>query len=64
MQGRVRQAIYRLAETGYGDVKRLRGYEQERRLRVGQWRVRFIFDPSTTTLRVLRVLPRSQAYRE
>ncbi len=62
-QDRVRQALYRLAETGYGDVKRIHGTDQELRLRVGNWRVRFIFE-GTEILRVLRVLPRGRAYRD
>ena len=63
MQERIRQALYRLADTGYGDVKRIHGTDQELRLRVGNWRVRFIFE-GTEILRVLRVLPRSRAYRD
>ena len=60
---RVRRALYRLDETGHGDVKRLRGYEDEYRLRVGRLRVRFTFEPSGRDILVLRVLPRGRAYR-
>ena len=34
-------AIHRLAETGAGDIKALKGQDGEKRLRVGDFRVRF-----------------------
>ncbi len=61
IQQRIRDAVLRFAETGHGDVKRLRGYDDEWRLRVGEWRVRFTSPPGEIT--VLRVLPRGRAYR-
>jgi mRNA interferase RelE/StbE len=61
---RVGRAITRLAETEQGDVKRLLGYENEWRLRVGDWRVRLTFDYPTESIEVLRVLPRGSAYRD
>ncbi len=61
---RVLAAIEQLAESGQGDVRRLRGATgDEYRLRVGQWRVRFVIDSSRRVLRVRRVLHRSAAYR-
>lgn len=60
---RVRDKVLRLAETGVGDVKRLRGYDREWRLRVGDWRVRFTIDSEERRIIVLRVLPRGSAYR-
>jgi mRNA interferase RelE/StbE len=62
---RIRQAVYRLATDGYGDVKKLQGRPGEWRLRVGDWRVLFTFeeDRDPVTLLVLRVLPRGRAYR-
>ncbi len=60
---RVRQIVLRLADAGQGDVVKLRGYEGEWRLRVGDWRVRFTFERETHTIRVLRVLHRREAYR-
>jgi mRNA interferase RelE/StbE len=60
---RIRQAVYRLADTGQGDVVRLRGVAREWRLRVGGWRVRFTEDPSGQTMIILRVQPRGGAYR-
>ncbi|MYB77757.1 MAG: type II toxin-antitoxin system RelE/ParE family toxin [Chloroflexi bacterium] len=61
---RVVRALEELAGTGLGDVKRLRGYDDQWRLRVGRWRVRFTIDPVSATLLIIRVLPRGDAYRE
>ncbi len=60
---RIGQAVTRLAETGQGDVKRLRG-SQGYRLRVGGWRIRFIYHHDSHSLEVLRVLPLGRAYRD
>ena len=74
---RVVRAVRRYAETGQGNIVRLRGSEDEFRLRVGDWRVRFI-DFSTTRaaeppgegevqvriIEIQRVLPRGRAYRD
>lgn len=60
---RVVGAIERLAEAGVGDVKRLQGYENQWRLRVGAWRVRFTLEPVGGVLLIVRVLPRGSAYR-
>jgi mRNA-degrading endonuclease RelE of RelBE toxin-antitoxin system len=35
---RIRQAVYRLADTGHGDVVKVQGVVREWRLRVGDWR--------------------------
>ncbi|MBI3979615.1 MAG: type II toxin-antitoxin system RelE/ParE family toxin [Chloroflexi bacterium] len=61
---RVVAALERFAETGHGDVKPLQGTDGEWRLRVGDWRVRFVFDYPSRTIYVLRVLPRGRAYRD
>ena len=61
---RVRNALIRFAETGHGDMKRLRGPHEEWRLRVGSWRVRLTLHRSTETMEILRVLPRGSAYRD
>jgi mRNA-degrading endonuclease RelE of RelBE toxin-antitoxin system len=59
---RIARAVTRYAETGQGDVKRLRGVVPAQwRLRVGDWRARFALSADTVT--VLRVLPRGSAYR-
>lgn len=59
-------AVYRLVETGNGDVRKLQGVVNQRRLRVGDWRVRFTLndDGEVIVLIVLRVLPRAGAYKE
>ena len=40
-QRRIVAALERYAATGYGDVVRIVGTEDQLRLRVGDWRVRF-----------------------
>jgi mRNA interferase RelE/StbE len=57
---RVVEAIVRFATTGYGDVKALKG-STEKRLRVGDYRV--LFDSDGSTMTVLRVAHRREAYR-
>jgi mRNA-degrading endonuclease RelE of RelBE toxin-antitoxin system len=74
---RVLRAIQRLVDTGQGDVIQLQAAGGERRLRVGDWRVRFLTrlenrpepPPTTGTVEVrvfeiVRVLPRGRAYRD
>jgi mRNA interferase RelE/StbE len=61
---RIVAAVERFAGTGHGDVKRLEGRPGEFRLRVGDWRVIFVLEPTTATMRVHRVLPRGGAYRD
>lgn len=60
---RVRRAVTTFAETGHGDLSKLRGREAEWRLRVGDWRVLLTFVASGHTTRVERVLHRREAYR-
>jgi len=57
---RIREAVDRYARTGQGDVVHLQGLP-EFRLRIGDWRVRFMLE--RTTLQVLYVRKRSEAYR-
>lgn len=65
LRRRVFAALDRLAATGQGDVKRLRGIDPpEWRLRVGDWRVRFRYDHPRRTIEVLQVPPRGRAYRD
>jgi mRNA interferase RelE/StbE len=59
---RILKAIHRFAETGEGDLKKLRGQPGELRLRVGDYRVRFTEDPPGT-LHIHAVLHRREAYR-
>lgn len=64
VQGRIVTALDGLAEQPpVGDVKRLAGQPPEWRLRVGDYRLRFIRDPATRTVTIQRVLPRGRAYR-
>jgi mRNA interferase RelE/StbE len=59
------EALDRAAEDlGSADLKKLGGYEDEWRLRVGQWRVRLILDNQAGTIIVARVLARKDAYRD
>ncbi|MBI3974251.1 MAG: type II toxin-antitoxin system RelE/ParE family toxin [Chloroflexi bacterium] len=61
---RIRQAVRQFAVTGRGDVRKLQGSQAEWRLRVGDWRVRFVYDYEAAVLRIVRVLPRGRAYRD
>ena len=54
-------ALDRLASTGQGDVKRLKGETGDLRLRVGDYRVRFTEEADA--FEVSRVLHRREAYR-
>ena len=54
-------ALHRFAQTGEGDIKKLKGDTEDCRLRVGDYRVRFTADAESIT--VQRVLHRSEAYR-
>jgi mRNA-degrading endonuclease RelE of RelBE toxin-antitoxin system len=59
---RVKRSVERLAGTGAGNVKRLQDCDPaEYRLRVGDYRVRFLLD--SDTIRILRVRNRREAYR-
>jgi len=60
---RIFAALHRFAETGEGDVKKLKGEPGEMRLRVGDYRVRFTEEPNDT-LHIHIVRHRSEAYRE
>ena len=59
---RVRSGVRRVAQDDRRGVKRLSG-RRELRLRVGDLRVLFLLEQEISTLRVLRVLPREDAYR-
>lgn len=60
---RILDSLDRLAETGQGNVRHLTDEGGELRLRVGDWRVRFIYRQETRTIDVLRVLHRRDVYR-
>jgi mRNA-degrading endonuclease RelE of RelBE toxin-antitoxin system len=55
-------AIHRLAESGAGRVKTLQDQAGEKRLRVGDYRVRFT-EEHPDTLRIHAVKNRKDAYR-
>jgi mRNA interferase RelE/StbE len=64
VQRRVIDALDRLVgNPPAGDVVKLTGPDDEWRLRVGDWRVRFQRD-ADGLIYVLRVLPRGRAYRD
>lgn len=50
-----------LAQDASLEVRRITG-SSERRIRVGDWRVRFDFDNEAHMIIVTRVLPRGRAY--
>jgi mRNA-degrading endonuclease RelE of RelBE toxin-antitoxin system len=54
-------AIHRLAESGAGQVKMLRGQDGRKRLRVGDHRV--MFTEASDSIKVLTVKNRKEAYR-
>lgn len=58
---RIFTALQRFAETGTGNVKKLQSDNDELRLEVGDFRVRFIEDAETITIK--RVGNRKNVYR-
>lgn len=64
MARRVFEALDRLATMEYGDVQRVRRKARRWRLRVGDWRVFFTYEPLEHTIRILSVRHRREAYRE
>lgn len=60
---RIRRAVDRLAESNHGDIKRLRDCEGQWRLRVGDWRIIFVYEHDASAIRIIRVLHRGRAYR-
>lgn len=63
VQRRITTALDRLvSDPPQGDIARLAGADNEWRLRIGDWRVRFVREDGTVY--VLRVLPRGRAYRD
>jgi mRNA interferase RelE/StbE len=63
-QARVRQAIdFLAANPQRRDIQKLKGRQDEWRLRVGVWRVFFAYDPARRALHILGVRHRREAYR-
>lgn len=52
------------ADPATVDIKKLRGRDEEWRIRVGDWRAIFTFNRTVRAVEVSRVLPRGRAYRE
>ncbi|MDE0263903.1 MAG: type II toxin-antitoxin system RelE/ParE family toxin [Bryobacterales bacterium] len=60
---RIKLAVRRLAATGHGNTRQLKGFDPPRiRLRVGDRRV--MLEITSSLIRVLRVLHRREAYRK
>ncbi len=59
---RVADALDRLADNLFGDVKRLTNFTPEYRLRVGQYRVLFEIENENEIV-VYRIVHRREAYR-
>ena len=63
IQRRILTAIEGLIEAPpRGDFRRLTGRDDEWRLRVGDWRVRFSRDAKEQVVSIQRILPRGRAY--
>jgi mRNA-degrading endonuclease RelE of RelBE toxin-antitoxin system len=61
-RNQVEEAIEWFAQTGFGDVKMLAGEGRQLRLRVGDWRVRFLYE-KPDIIRILHIRNRREAYR-
>ena len=61
-RGQVEEAIERFAQSGFGDVKMLAGEGRQFRLRVRDWRVRFVYE-KPDIVRILHIRHRREAYR-
>jgi len=59
---RILSALHRFAESGAGDVKSLQGEREELRLRIGDYRLFFVYT-TADTIEIRRVLHRKEAYR-
>ena len=63
LASRLRRALVEFAETGHGDVAKLKGVSpSEWRLRVGDRRLFFRYISEAREIQVLRVLRRDGAY--
>ena len=61
MAMRIFEALKRFAQTGVGDAKALQGKSTEYRLRIGDYRIRYMEEADKLVIK--RVLHRSDAYR-
>jgi mRNA interferase RelE/StbE len=63
-RARIVGGIERYVDTGAGDVRRLRGQHRGLwRLRLGEWRVLFVYQRDQNAIEFERVSPRREAYR-
>lgn len=60
---RIINRLDRLAAGGVSDVRRLQASDNDRRLRVGDWRVIFEYKDANRTIYVHRIRHRREAYR-
>jgi len=61
---RIRVAIGELAENPYPrGYKKLSGYENLYRIRVGKWRISYAVENEQLIVLIVEVAPRGQAYR-
>ena len=58
----VEEAIERFAQTGFGGIEMLAGEGRELRLRVGDWRVRVVYE-KPDIVRILHIRNHREAYR-
>lgn len=65
-QTRISRELELVASSGLAghDIRKLRAHDNEWRIRVGSWRIRFRVDFANRRLVVLRILHRSRAYRD
>ena len=59
---RLLRALHRFAESGAGDLKTLQGDAEEIRLRIGDYRLFFVYT-AEDAIEIRRVRHRSEAYR-
>jgi mRNA interferase RelE/StbE len=62
VRDQIEEAIVRLAQSGIGDIKMLRGVDRHLRLRVGDWRIRFLYE-KPDIIRIIHIRNRRDAYR-
>lgn len=60
IRSRIDKAI---AKLPLGDVKKLQGTTHRYRLRVGDMRVLFEYDPEHQAITIVKIAPRGQAYK-
>lgn len=62
----IREAIARMAADPFApnnNIRPLKGVPDGFRIRVGDWRVSYTFDPRARKIRVFEIAPRGGAYR-